>query len=200
MISLNTEQHLGLKAFILLLIRRTLVVYILIIIIIVAVSAHSMIISSISSTLKTAGQTIYSDSSIASGFSQVIVILFFVTLILFTLGLIISLLEYKNYAFTLEEFDLKMRKGIFDRKEISISYRQIQDVNLEQSLGYQILGLSKLTIITAGHEEADEHESVEIILEPINEDVAVEIRSKLQREIGVQVIESEKKADEEAKV
>jgi len=49
--------------------------------------------------------------------------------------------------------------------------RQIQDVDIDRTLTLQFMGLSKLTIITAGHEEAAEHEKVEVVIEPIQKEV-----------------------------
>ena len=58
--------------------------------------------------------------------------------------------------------------------------------------------MKKVVIITAGHENSNESDKVEILLEPIDADTAEEIRAKLEREIGVQVVEGEKEADKEA--
>ena len=126
---------------------------------------------------------------------------FFVLAILaFLIAFLISALEYRNFGFVFEEFNLILRKGILNRTETSIPYRQIQDVDITRSLGLQILGLSKLNIQTAGHVEKGEEGSAEIVLEPIERDMAEDIRIKLQREVGVQVVESEEKADKEAGV
>ena len=92
-----------------------------------------------------------------------------------------------------------MRHGILNRRENSIPYRQIQDVDTEQGILYRLFGLSRLVIITAGHEEGGEKGDAEVWLEPINTNIAEEIQEQLEREIGVQVVEGEKEADQQAK-
>jgi putative membrane protein len=137
-------------------------------------------------------------ASISSAVSSVILGLFLVSIMVILVSIIIALLEYRNYAFTFEEFDLKMRRGIFDRREVSLPYRQIQDVDIERDVSHQLLGLSKLVLMTAGHEEAGEHEMAEVLLEPLDKEAAEEIRAMLQRKIGIQVVETEQEADREA--
>ena len=47
----------------------------------------------------------------------------------------------------------KIRRGILSRTENAIPYRQIQDADIERSLFFRMLGLSRLVILTAGHED-----------------------------------------------
>ena len=199
MIQINEEQHLGWKALIFFFLRRMLPVIIFVILIIIALPIRDGIVNNLNSSIS--NQLNYTDNInlVYSIFSIALLALLVLSIVFFILGLIICILEYKTYSFTFEEFDLRMKRGILNRKENSIPYRQIQDVDTEQPLLYLILGLSKVTITTAGHEEPNEHGKSEIILEPLDVDIAEEIRVKLEREIGVQVVESEDKADVEAK-
>jgi len=98
---------------------------------------------------------------------------------------------YKNTTFSLQEFDLKMRSGIIEKKETSLPYRQIQSVDIVRGPMHQILGLSKLVMLTAGHEEAGEKGLTEVVLEPIDKGFAEEVRNALQERIGVQVVREE---------
>ncbi len=198
MIALNEEQHLGGKAFIIFLLRRLFPVFIFILLIIVAIPARDAIINGLSTSVSAQLNSDTTISLVVTIFAIGLAALLFLAILFFILGFIIAILEYKTYSFTLEEFSLVMRQGILNRKEDSVPYRQIQDVNIERPLIYLVLGLSKIIFITAGHEEAGEHEQTEIVLAPIDKDRAEEIREKLEREIGVQVVEDEKKADEEA--
>jgi uncharacterized membrane protein YdbT with pleckstrin-like domain len=198
MIVLNEEQHLGGKAFIIFFLRKTALAWLFLILLIIALPIRDGVMNWLNTSLSTALVSDTTINSVSSSFSLVISILFFLTIVFFIGGFIVSYLQYRTYTFTFEEFDLKMRRGILNRKENSVPYRQIQDVDTEQSIFFQMLGLSKVIIMTAGHEESDEHEKTEIILEPVDRDTAEEIRSKLEREIGVQVVEDEKEADKEA--
>ncbi len=48
---------------------------------------------------------------------------------------------------------MRIRRGIFNTNETSIPYRQIQDVDLVQSLINKIIGVTRIAILTAGHED-----------------------------------------------
>jgi len=133
-------------------------------------------------------------STIVTGGVMTILI---ISLAICLVEVVIARLEYRNYTYTFGEFDLIMKEGIIDKRENSIPYRQIQDVNVERNLAHQFMGLSRLVMRTAGHEESEEHEMAEIILEPIDKAMAEEIRTMLQRKVGVQIVEDEKVADRE---
>lgn len=104
------------------------------------------------------------------------------------LGVLWSVWKFKNTTFSLQEFDLKMRSGIIEKREISIPYRQIQSVDIVRGLTHQMMGLSKLVMLTAGHEEAGEKGLTEVVLEPIHKDFAEDVRNALQEKIGVQIV------------
>jgi len=125
---------------------------------------------------------------------------FVISLILIIVGFIIGWLEYINYAYTLSEFDLRMRRGVLNRREISIPYRQIQDVDIDRNFANILLGLSRIVMQTAAHEEADEKGMTEVVLEPVDKAIALDLRDILERRIGVQVVEDEKAADVEEKI
>ena len=74
----------------------------------------------------------------------------------------------------------------------------MQDININRSLFYVILGLSRLIIDSAGHEEKEEQNETDIILEPLDVTVAGDIRNFLKRRVGVQVVVDEKVADVES--
>lgn len=193
MIQFNEEQHLGKKAFIIFLLRGILPTIALVILIIVLIPVHNVILDNLNSSAST---TINSTNSVDL-INIIISLATILAIFFFILGLIISILRYRTYSFTFKEFDLRMKKGILNLKENSIPYRQIQDVDTERPLTFRLLGLSKVVILSAGHEESSEHENTEIVLEPIDVEIAEEIRTKLEREIGVQVVKNEKEADKE---
>jgi uncharacterized membrane protein YdbT with pleckstrin-like domain len=92
---------------------------------------------------------------------------------------------------------MKMRRGVTNQRVISIPYRQIQAVNVVRSLAYRFFGVSKLVMITAGHDDPGTNEEADTVLDPIDKDTAEEIRVFLERKIGVQVIEGAVQADKE---
>lgn len=107
------------------------------------------------------------------------------------LGLLWSWWKFRNTTFSLQEFDLKMKSGVIQKREISIPYRHIQSVDILRGPIHQIMGLSKIVMLTAGHEEPNEKGLTEVVLEPIDRAFAEDIRNALQERIGVQVVRDE---------
>lgn len=198
MINLDQEQRLGEKALLFLIIKRTRFSYFFLLIGLIILFVRSLIISAVVDGMGTLGSVSASAPlGVSNVITSIILILLFIAILIFVIGFIVGWLEYKNYTFSLGEFDLIMKKGIFDRKETSIPYHQIDSVDIERNVMYQLLGLSRLVMITAAHEEADEKEMAEIVLEPIEKNFAEEIRAMLERKVGVQVVKNEADADKE---
>ncbi len=201
MIVVGQPQHLGRKTLLLLLSRRTTVGFILFII----SGALAFLIPSlalgIAGITSLGGQINHGTvSTISSGLFSLNILLFLGSIILFLVTLIIGLVQYRNYIFVLDEFSLKMRKGLLSQTEISIPYRQIQDINLVRTFSHRLFGVSRLIMITAGHEDVKEHDETDTVFDPIDADLAEEIRAFLERRIGVQIIEGTNQADSEEKV
>lgn len=127
-------------------------------------------------------------------FGNIQAILLWATLIVFALFLIFSAvayifawLIYSSYTFMLDNNSLKIKRGIFNKAENAIPYRQIQNVDIERSFIFQILGLSRLVILTAGHEDekprGDESEGV---IPAIDKSVAGLLQSELLKRAGIQ--------------
>ena len=86
----------------------------------------------------------------ALGASGIIFFLFLLSLFV-TLGS--AWISYISYTFMLAEDSLKIKKGILNKTEIAIPYRQVQNVDIERDFMFQMMGLSRLIILTAGHED-----------------------------------------------
>lgn len=198
MIPLNQEQWLGEKAYLLMASRKMMPGVIMLLISAILLSLKNIIASVVYGGFSAGGNGgAAMAASISNISTTVIMVLLVLSLIVILAGIAIARLEYKNLTYTFEEFDLRMKAGILHRTENSIPYRQVQDVDIDRTLMLQLMGLSKLTIITAGHEESTEHEKVEVVIEPIQREVAEEIRQMLERKIGVQVTKSVEEADTE---
>ena len=105
---------------------------------------------------------------------------------------IISWFVYNHYKFFLGEDSLKIKRGILDKEEIAIPYRQIQDVDIERSLNFQMFGLSRIVILTAGHEDEKPQAESEGILPAIDKDLAEWIQAQLLQRANVQKVTEEK--------
>jgi uncharacterized membrane protein YdbT with pleckstrin-like domain len=128
---------------------------------------------------------------------KLIPVIFFLAIIFICIGFVISTLQYRFFVFTLEEFGLRLRKGILNVEEITIPYRQMQDVDVTRSIIYRLLGLSRLVVFSAGHEQPGEPEQTDTVFDLIDFEIGEDIRILLGRRIGIQVIEHETEADEE---
>ena len=62
-------------------------------------------------------------------------------------------LSYKSYQFCLTPDAFKLRHGIIVEREIAIPYHQIQNIAIERTFAEQIVGLSRIIISTASHDD-----------------------------------------------
>jgi len=158
------------------------------------------IIQDISANLNVAGQAIPAFGAGLNAFLPLLIpATFFLAVIVGGIGIILGGLQYHFFIFTLEEFGIKLKQGILSFEEITIPYRQMQDVDVTRPLLYRFFGLSRLVLISAGHEEPGEPDKTNTIFDPMDSEIAEEIRTILDRRIGVQVIEHEQEADQEEK-
>lgn len=102
--------------------------------------------------------------------------LFMISLIL---NFFLSWLTYINYTFSLDDNGFKMRHGILNKEETAIPYRQIQSVDIRQDLLGQIVGYSRLVILTAGHDEKDREGEAEAEFPPLDSALAKNLQSEL---------------------
>jgi uncharacterized membrane protein YdbT with pleckstrin-like domain len=175
MIVLNQELHLGTKAFVLFALEKMKWILVFI--------ASTLLISIIDDAAGTpAMHSLTSFLVLASWLST-----FF--------GVIWAWLLYKHFTFSFGDYNIKMRSGVLVKKEVSIPYRQVQSVDIIRTVQHQMLGLSKLVLLTGGHEEANEKHLSEVVLEPIEKKRAEEIRSFLEEKVGVQIVRPEKTLD-----
>ena len=121
-----------------------------------------------------------------------------IALAIFILALVIAFLVswiiYANYKFFLDTDSLKIKRGVFDKEEIAIPYRQIQNVDIERNLTYQMMGMSSLIILTAGHEDEpkQDNDETEGILPAIDKDEAEQLQQELLKRTDVQKVVEEK--------
>lgn len=100
-------------------------------------------------------------------------------------------LEYSAYRFALDTYALKIRRGFFSTDEIAIPYTKIQDVDIDRPLIYKMFGLSKLVILTAGHDDPKQIDSSEGILNMLQSVVAARLKDELLKRAAVQVVREE---------
>jgi uncharacterized membrane protein YdbT with pleckstrin-like domain len=97
-------------------------------------------------------------------------------------------LWYHFYEFRLSDHALEIRRGILTKEETSVPFRQIQDINLERSLLFQMVGLTELKVITAGREEDGDTDDTEEVLPALDKNLASLLRADLLRRANIQEI------------
>lgn len=196
MIPVGRPQHLGRKTLAMMILRGVAPAVVLLILVIIFSFFKDSIIQQM--TFTTVGSI---TPPVSNGFASLIPLfiptIFFLAIIFGGIGIIMSSLQYSFFTFTLEEFGLKLKRGVFNVEEITIPYRQMQDVDVTRPIIYRLFGLSRLVVFSAGHEKPNEPEQTDTVFDPIDYEIAEEIRQLLERRIGVQVIEHENEADSE---
>ena len=116
--------------------------------------------------------------------------------VVFAITLLVAWLIYKNYKYCLGDDSLKVKRGILNKEEVAIPYRQIQDVDLRRDITFQMIGLSEIVIITAGHDEDEKpgDDDTEGILPAVDKDLAEWLQAELLRRANVQKVTEENQA------
>ena len=114
-----------------------------------------------------------------------IVFLFFIVSLL--VAYLIAWLLYSHFQFMLDHDSLQISHGILFKTQDSIPYRQIQNINIEQDIIFQMLGVSRLVVLTAGHEEGKNTKGV---IPAIDSDAAIFLKDMLLQKSDVQKTEN----------
>lgn len=112
--------------------------------------------------------------------------------VVLAITLFICWIIYSRYKFCLGPDSLKIKRGFLNKEEVSIPYRQIQDVDIKRDLSFQMMGLSRIMILTAGHEDqsATDDDS-EGILPALDKDLAEWLQAELLKRANVQKVTEE---------
>ncbi len=104
---------------------------------------------------------------------------------------LMGVLAYFSYQYMLDETAFRIKRGIINKDEISIPYNQIEDINVGQTLMFHILGVSRMSIMTAGRDDKygdQTNDPSEGNLPAIEKHRAEEIRAELLRRSEIQKI------------
>ena len=100
-------------------------------------------------------------------------------------------LTYKNYTFAFEENSLKIRRGVFNKEEIEIPYRRIQNINIKRPLSYRLFGVSRLVVRTVEREASGKTDESEGVLPALDKDLAKAIEQTLISRVNVKEAQKE---------
>jgi uncharacterized membrane protein YdbT with pleckstrin-like domain len=114
--------------------------------------------------------------------------------VVFAITFLVAWLIYKNYKFCLGDDSLKIKRGVLNKEEVAIPYRQIQDVDIRRDLSFQMIGLSRIVILTAGHDDDEKpgDDDTEGILPALDKDLAEWMQAELLKRANVQKVTEEK--------
>ena len=123
-------------------------------------------------------------------FAQYVAAAFLLVLIVTVL---IAWIEYRSYGYLMGADAFKVKRGVIHKDEVAIPYRQIQTVNIERPLLYQLAGTSKLVILTAGQEDEDvargaNHAESEGIIPVMDKELALKLQSELLSKANIQKV------------
>jgi uncharacterized membrane protein YdbT with pleckstrin-like domain len=99
--------------------------------------------------------------------------------------------QYVYHEFKLDEYALIIRSGILNRREISIPYRQIQNVDLNASYAERMFGVAELFVLTSGNEDRGgegKKEESSAIFPLVNHEYAVELQRELLKRADVEEV------------
>ena len=113
---------------------------------------------------------------------------FIASLFALLVGAEISWLYYVDCTFSLGEDAFTIKRGILSKTQISIPYRQIQDVYLKQSLLQRILGVSKIVVLTGGDDENDKEGEAAGIFEIIDVEIAENLKTIILEKSNTQKV------------
>ncbi len=93
------------------------------------------------------------DAFTTSVFNFALVLIPILFIVVFMISFVIALLMYFTTRYKIDQNGFFMEKGIINKSEISLPFKQIQNVDVDETLLFRIFSMSNLIILTAGHED-----------------------------------------------
>jgi len=84
-----------------------------------------------------------------------------------------AIINYRRFRFRVEEHALRVRRGLFETKDLRVRFARVQNVELKQPLYFRPFGLIRFQLETPGAE------STEVELPGIREDLALALRDRI---------------------
>lgn len=181
------NQRLGFRAFIFYMIKGFLPGAVLLILTFVVLSVKNLVIDSF------IGSGYVGVDSINKIVLFVIGGLYVISILLLVIGIAVNLMHYFGCRFGMDEYAFKLHRGIISRDEVTIPYRQIQDVNVDQSVLGRLVGVGKLIILTAGNNDKNKHgEESEVVFDIIDISIAKSLQKQLVEKSSIQLVKETK--------
>jgi len=177
---MNNKQKLGIKVFYYYLSKRISIGIIVLVAAIIILSFKDSLIFKLATFLP-----LHTVANIVPLFING---LFIISTLFLLFGLFISFVKYVSCDFTMDENAFNVRRGFLTKREVSIPYRQIQSINIEQSIGSKMLGIGKLVILTEGDHGEDTGKNIEGVFDVIDYDLAHLVREYILQRTNIQTV------------
>ncbi|MEE4296413.1 MAG: PH domain-containing protein, partial [Wenzhouxiangella sp.] len=89
------------------------------------------------------------------------------------IAVLVALINYRRFRFRVEEHALRVRRGLFETKDLRVRFARVQNVELKQPLYFRPFGLIRFQLETPGAE------STEVELPGIREELALALRDRI---------------------
>lgn len=188
MITIGQERHLGRKAYFMMMSKKLGIALGVLFAAMVVVSIQGPLVQSAATSLGNA-----SAASANSVLNSLVIVLLVSSVLIFFVGVFLAKVDYDNLTFTFETYDLVIRRGIITRTESSIPYHHMQSVHIERSPLQQIFGVSRIVLSTAEGNDSVESGKSGVVLEPVDRELADDIRQTIEARMSVDVIEDRDK-------
>lgn len=177
---MNNKQKLGIKVFYYYLSKRISVGIAILVVSIISTSFKEILILKLATLVPLQASTDVVTFTVKG--------LFVVSFLFLVFGSFISFIKYISCDFTMDENAFNIRRGFLTKREVSIPYRQIQNINIEQSLGNKMLGIGKLVILTEGDHGENNMGNREGVFDVIDYDLAHEVREFILQRTNMQTV------------
>ena len=100
-----------------------------------------------------------------------------------------TLIGYLTFQFMLDNHGLNIRQGLLYRKETSLPYRHIENINIDQSLLYQLLRVCNFNVLASSHDpDGNPDHLSEIEFPIIDKMLAEDIKKELLIRSNIQLV------------
>lgn len=109
--------------------------------------------------------------------------LFILSAAILIFSVFLAWVKYLSCDFTLDENAFNIRRGLLTKKEVSIPYRQIQNINIEQSFAHKMMGIGRLVVLTDG-----DREETDGVFDVIDYNLSKEVRDFILKRTNLQAV------------
>jgi uncharacterized membrane protein YdbT with pleckstrin-like domain len=181
---MEQKQRLGIRVFYYYLSKKILVGLVLFVVSLICLSLKDSVLIKV--------LFMFPGATASNLMGSFINILFIVSFLFLIGGMVLAWIKYLSCTFTFGDVAFNIERGILSKKEIAIPYRQIQNVNIEQSFSHRLMGVSKLIIQTAGDDDNEKEGEASGVFDVIDSRIAEETRNILLQKANVQTFKEVK--------